>query len=353
VRGPLITYFPGTANAGEALGVTVGLGEEMPVQFTMVHGRSSRISGTIVDSTGRPAAGANLMLTTRTSSSLGVTGRGSGTAAADGAFSIGDVTPGEHFVQVRLQPPAGSGRPAEVANVPVVATGEDITGYQITTSAGATVSGRVEWEGSAPRTGGPAGTRLRIVANAVDGRPALLGFVGLADATSDGTVATDDTFRITGLLGSVLLTPTGVPPQWTLKSVLAHGVDITNVGTDPMSLGADAQVRIVLTDKVTELTGSVRNARGEPVTDYVVVALPEDRVESSVAARYTRTARPDQRGAFSIRALPPGRYRAVAVEALDQGAEWDPAFQAMVRDAARRFTIAEGQRLALDLELLP
>ena len=76
-------------------------------------------------------------------------------------------------------------------------------------------------------------------------------------------------------------------------------------------------------------------------------------MEGMGATRFTRTVRPDQNGSFHLRALPPGRYVAAAVEGLDQGDEWNPAFQETVRTSGQPFTLTEGQALALKLELLP
>jgi hypothetical protein len=351
-QGPLPTYHPGTTNVAEATAVLVGIGEQASIQFGLVSGRMSRISGTITDSTGRPGAGANLMLATAANNSIGASGRGAGSTAADGSFTIGNVPPGDHFVQVGLQVSGDAGVVTEVANIPVGTTGDDVKGLQIVTSPGAIVHGRVEWDGRAPRAGG-AESRLRITASAADGRPAIIGIIGAVVPGASGLVGRDDSFRIGGLLGTVLFAAEDIPPQWTLKAVTVNGVDVTGVGTDVATLGADSRVRVVLTDKVTELTGSVRTARGEAVAAAVVVVLPEDRVESSMAARHTRTARPDQNGVFRLRALPPGRYLVAAVDALEQGSEWDPAFQAMIRPVARRFSLVEGQMLSLDLELRP
>jgi hypothetical protein len=78
-------------------------------------------------------------------------------------------------------------------------------------------------------------------------------------------------------------------------------------------------------------------------------------MDPRVASRYTHVAQSDQKGAFRLNALAPGRYVAVAVEALETGAHWDPAFQAAARNDKRtqRFTIEEGQALTLTLDLLP
>jgi hypothetical protein len=137
----------------------------------------------------------------------------------------------------------------------------------------------------------------------------------------------------------------------TLKAVTLDGDDITDVPTrvtEEAKLGA---LRVVVTDRVTDLSGSVVGARGEPLKEYVVVVHPVDEKEGMASARYIRTGRPDQDGRFRIRGLPPGRYLAAAVELLEQGREWDPEFVRRVRDTATPFTLAEGQALTLSLTL--
>jgi hypothetical protein len=87
------------------------------------------------------------------------------------------------------------------------------------------------------------------------------------------------------------------------------------------------------------------------VKDYVVIVHPAEEKEGMAATRYIRTARPDQNGGFRLRALPPGRYLAAAVEQLEQGREWDPEFVRRFRDAAKPVTLVEGQTLTLSLTL--
>ena len=67
--------------------------------------------------------------------------------------------------------------------------------------------------------------------------------------------------------------------------------------------------------------------------------------------RYTRVVRPDQQGRFQMRGLPPGDYLAAAVESLEQGGHWDPAFRKQVEPAAKRFRLTEGQAATIDLTL--
>lgn len=352
VAGYVQTYNPGTVSVADAQPVLLDVGGQAAVQFGLAVGRLARISGTITSSTGRAAAGASLMLVTLSSAGT-ASGRGSGSVAADGSFSIANVPPGNHFVQVRLQPRPDGPATTETANAPVSVAGQNIDGLQIATGPAITIPGLVQWEGTASRAGGSAAVPLRITATPADGRPPLIGLGGASDPGANGTVAADGTFRLSGLVGPVRFAAVGVPPQWMLKTVTLGATDLMTVGVDAGSLGPDARIRVVLTDRVTEVTGTVRNALGERVTEYVVVFLPAEAVDPAIASRFTHAVRPDQQGAFRLRALPPGSYVAAVVGALEQGSEWDPAFQASVRGGARRFTLSEGQALTLTLTLMP
>jgi protocatechuate 3,4-dioxygenase beta subunit len=345
-EGFLPTYFPGTAAATEAQAVRVAAGTETVADFRMVPGRMLRISGTAVNSSGQPARGLNVFLATETAT-WSAQDNG-GPVAADGSFSIGNVPPGDYTLRVR---PLGLGGPGmEVASMPITVARSDVTGLRLTTTPGTTIRGHVVWEGSTRR---PSGT-LRVATRSAEWASGPLG--GESTITvlppGNGAVREDDTFELEGIIGKVLFRPPTLSPLWTLKAVLADGTDITDTGADAASLGGDVRVRIVMTDRITDLTGSVRDGRGQQLSDYVVVLLPQDEMEGVAATRFTRALRPDQNGTFRVSALPPGRYVAGAVASLEQSREWDPAVQRAVRDGGHAFALTEGQALKLSLELL-
>ena len=80
------TYFPGTANVDEAQSVEVEIGQEVPVHFALAAAPLARVSGTIVDSSGRPVVWRSVMLATRTESGFGT--RTAATTRPDGTFDI-------------------------------------------------------------------------------------------------------------------------------------------------------------------------------------------------------------------------------------------------------------------------
>ncbi len=340
------TYFPGTERVAEARTVRVGASQEVAAPFALVPGKMVRLSGTVTTSNGSPAAGFNVRLATQTATTSGEAD--GGFVAADGSFAIGNVAPGDYVLRVRPQP-AGPG--AEVASLPITVTTEDISGIRLTTTPGTRIAGRLEWEGSAPR---PTATLRVNTASAQWPRRGPTGeFTFTYLDPEAGTVREDDTFGLDGTVGLVSFRVLGLALPWTVKAVIgADGKDILDTGADAATLGGDTRVRVILTDRITEVSGSVRDSRGQAVTHYVAVVLPEQEMEGGSGIRFTRAVRSDQQGVFRFRTLPQGRYVAVAVDALEQGGEWDPAFQKRVRASGESFTLTDERSQTLTLGML-
>jgi hypothetical protein len=342
VDGHGITYYPGTINVDEAQALTVGIAEVATASFALVPQRMTRISGLVRDSEGKPFA-ANLSLRTVAAGGGGMMMRGLAMASTDGRFSVASVPPGEHFIEVSPGPGGD-----ESASVAITAGGQDITDLLITTTRGKTISGEVTIEGA------PANLKfLRVNASSPDpGGPQP---TRIYDDTQ-GAVDEKGRFQIRGLSGRAVFNafpamPGGAAPSLFLKSVTIDGENFTDTPFDFSTARDDTKVVIVMTDKQTTVSGMVKNARGEHVVDYTAVMFPAQAKEGVLATRYTRTIRPDQQGRFQTRGLPPGEYFAVAVESLEQGGHFDPAFRKQLEPTAKRFTLTEGQTATVDLTL--
>jgi protocatechuate 3,4-dioxygenase beta subunit len=334
------TFYPGTTNAADAELVRVELAQETPIQIALLSGRLARVTGVVVDSMGRPVAG--MRVAVRTSSGTGsVTMTNISTTGGDGSFLIANVSPGEHYLDVAGE--RRGDRPAEAASIPLTVATQDITNLRVVTGSPAMVSGTVVFEGDSPRRGVLSG--LAIVARPADMTtgPLLLAF------GEDGRVDETGRFQLQ-TMGNVFFRAINLGP-WTLKQVTLAGEDITDAAS-ALRLSETVQaLRLVLTDRVTDVSGDVTNARGQAVKDFVVVIQPVREMEPIGLQRFLQTVRPDQGGRFRARALPPGEYIATAVESLEQGREWDPDYRPMLRDAGERFSIKEGESLKLSLKL--
>ena len=338
-----LTYFPGTINVDEAQGITVGIAEVASATFALVPQRMTRVSGLVRDSRGKPVA-ANLMLRTQSEGSMMM--RSATMAGPDGRFSLGNVPPGDHFIEVAPRP--GS---EESASVPITSAGQEITDLIITTSAGRTIAGQVTFEGA------PAGQQSFRV-NVTSPDPGMAPLTRIFDSTQ-GVVDEKGRFQLRGVSGGRAIfnvfptAPGGGPQTWSVKSVTIDGENVTDIPFDLSAAKDDTKIEIVMTDKQTTVSGTVRNARGEQISDYTAVLFPAQLKEGMVAARYIRAVRPDQQGRFQTRGLPPGDYFAVAVESLEQGGHFDPAFRKQLEPSAKRLTLVEGQTAAIDLALAP
>jgi hypothetical protein len=205
----------------------------------------------------------------------------------------------------------------------------------------------VVFEGTARRDNGQGGRTRVMPQTAGPALPIVSSFGG-----DTGLVADDGSFELKGVRGQVLFR-VAAGQAWTMKSVVHEGVDITDATTDMNGPDGLQGLTIVLTDKVTDVSGQVTDSRGRPVKDYVVVMQPLEPKSSAALTRYLRTLRPDSDGRYRARGLPPGEYFATAIEGLEQGRQFVPDVQARLRDAARRFTVREGETVTLDLRLTP
>ena len=338
------TFYPGTANANDAQTVTIGIGEEVNIQFGLIAARLARISGTVRDSEGRPGAGEVILLPRQgISTNLSFNQLG-----ADGSFVINGVAAGEYSLEVRQILPGREG--PEAASVPITVVGNDIAGLRITTSKGSLITGRVVWEGTAPKTS-PLPGPLRVGAMPAD--PINISLGSGNDPKANGELDDSGNFQLGGVASRVFLTLMTTLPGWTVKSVTFDGQDITDVPLDPAGRQTIDGIRITMTDKLTNVSGQVTDAKGSTVPQYVVVVQPADELDPNVVMRYIRTVRPDTNGRFELRALRPGRYVATAIDSLEQGRQASPEFRRQLRRGAREFTIKEGETLSLDLKLTP
>jgi hypothetical protein len=338
------TYFPGTGRVSEAQAISLGLGEETAVNFGLLPVRTARVSGTVLDSTGNPLGSgiATLGVTDADGAPIGAFGANA-RIRPDGTFAIINVPPGSYTLTATNGVGRGAGPDAELAAMPVTVAEEDLTGITLITSRGATLTGAV------------------VVAEGGVELPALRGMQIAARLSSPerdfgsrpARVGGDGTFALTNLFGRRVLQVTGLPQGWMLKAVLAGGADIADAA---LEFGPSQEIRgaeVVITNRVTEVTGTVTARNDEPTGDYTVVIFPDDEPKWAFPSRYVRAARPDQQGVFKIPALPPhDRYLAVAVNYLEEGEAGDPEFLRLVRPDAARFALADGESKTIDLGLI-
>jgi hypothetical protein len=324
------TYFPGTGNVAEALRISLELGAEANADFQVLPVRPVRVSGIVLNSAGAPAdAFLNLV---SDASELGVPLGLGGATRPDGSFTLPDVAPGLYTLNAMNRETGVN----ETAAIPLTVGTDDLTGITLVTARAATMRGSIVPDAGVTR---PLPRGLGVSARGA--RP--------GGTTAQGMV-TGNRFQIADLDGPFLLEVEDVPEGWAVTSISVNGVDAADVAID-LKGQQDAAARIVLTDRITDVSGVVTPRGAAP--DLRVVVFAEDATRWTYRSRFVRTVSADAQGRFRVTALPPGeRYLAIAVDYLEDEEGDDPDFLAKMKDHATSFTPMAGERTTVDLQLV-
>ncbi|MCC7007236.1 MAG: carboxypeptidase regulatory-like domain-containing protein [Acidobacteria bacterium] len=384
-------YYPGTTTLASAATVTLGPGEERSgIDFRLQLVATSRIDGVVLMPDGSPLpAATNIALVSAERAGLpSIPGLSANNARANasGQFSFRNVTPGQYVIQTRAnvfregepgnaQPPGpvrggrgmAGGAIAQVlwASSEVFVNGQDVSGLMLTLQPGMTVSGRMEFDGTAAP---PADlSRARVNLSTRGAQPFEIGGVPPAQVDASGR------FKITGVPPGRYAFSTSVPssPQppagrggsgpgpfaqnanttWQLRSAIVNGVDTLDF---PLELGSNADVTsavLTFTDRTQELSGMIQDVSGRPTADYTIIVFPSDRRYWTAQSRRITSTQPGTDGRFAIRGLPPGDYRLTAVTDVEPGEWYDPSFLAQLAPASVGVSLADGEKKTQDIRL--
>jgi hypothetical protein len=232
----------------------------------------------------------------------------------------------------------------EFATMPITVGNDDVDNVILTTTVGATATGVIQTD-----DGTPAPFRhdeVQVFAGTLE--PGAMSFGG-----GPPKINPDFTFEMSGLSDRRVIRASVMNlPTWLLKAVYFDGNDVSDTGIEFTPGRSYEGIQIVFTQKTTELSGLVSDARGRPITDATVVIFPANRERWTTQSRYIRTARPDTQGRYSFKGMPPhDDYLVIAVQNLESGQGSDPEFLARAREEAKSVGLAEGEKKAFDVKL--
>jgi hypothetical protein len=219
-------------------------------------------------------------------------------------------------------------------------TGDDVTNLQLSFQRGATVSGRVEING----TGSAAGLRL--------GLTSIGAISGSASAPAAESLQPDGTFAFAGVApGRYRLAATGAV-NLTLRSAMLGEVDMLDGSFDVAPREDVSGLRVVLTSQPTQLSGTLLDGLGRPAPEYAVIVFSTDRAHWTTAPRrMTGLVKLDSRGSYRISGLPPGTYYLSAVTDAEPSELVDPSFLEQLAAASLTFTLKEGEVKVQDIKM--
>ncbi len=371
--------YPGTVIESDAGTFTVNAGQEVSgIDFTLMFVPTARVEGTILMPDGQPAGRSQVQMTSTVgTSTTNTTVR----IQPDGKFQALGVAPGRYTVVARLTevrpgvpatpgalpplPPPGSGVPLpalpQQAPGPTLfavqdlhVTGEDIMGLTLTLAPTATISGRVAFEGASASTL-PEGATIRV---SVD----VFGTPRPSATTRFVTVDRSGAFTISGIVPGLYRmsasvqtntpTPMGAGPSWMVRSAVLERRDVFEQSFEITPGRSLEDAVVTLTDKVPELTGTITDANGNPVSGLQILLFPTDRAAWSTSHRRMRgPVRTQNDGTYRFLGVRPGEYHLAVVTELEPGDWGDPAFMEQVAAASLKLVFADGEKKVQNLKI--
>jgi hypothetical protein len=337
------TYFPNTAVAAEAQPIEVVAGGEAVADIALVPTRLSPVSGVVVNAAGAFATGG--YIGARASNGMmrfGGPGSG-GEIKPDGSFALSGLAPGEYTIQARptFEPRGPFPSPTQMvmsrrtASTSIVVNGEPITGLRLVLADP---------------------IRIPVVATFEDatGRPpdqvSISAFSEKMDASDSATRGADGRLTLEIAPGPWRFSAFASGP-WIVKRFTYRGDELDGREDVEVTDEPGNRLEVVFTTKTGTLTGSVKDASGRPVAEYIVFIVPENDDHSSPSGGWNvSTARPDQAGRFKAERLRPGTYVATAIEEPDQSPGRN--FKERLGKAGTSFRVRENETVTLDLTLV-
>jgi carboxypeptidase family protein len=204
------------------------------------------------------------------------------------------------------------------------------------------VSGRVIFEGSTSRPDLSSISLSVIGAGPDRSLSSSLLMPGRVSMKPDGT------FSFGGVLGTVEFL-VSAPNGWAASRFAAGDRDL--LGTPLTFAGGEdiSDARIILTDRVGEISGSVVESDARPAAGCNVAVFPAER-DARFNRYRMRQIQTDRAGRFVIRGFPAGSYAIASTRDLRPDSWTAPESLARLRATAITLTLADHEKKALALQ---
>lgn len=338
--GHATTYYPSAASIDRAGALNVTAGGRMEnVDVRLQRAHMVTISGVVIDgATGDKAARANVMILPNTDNGgdgMVMAMRGGG-MARNGAFTLQNVTAGSYTLLSNIF--GEQGRSMTVGTLNVEVGSEDIKNLTIVAHPGATLNGKVKFEGSDTA---PATPNLRVMLELT--RPQMMMSMSGAQVKEDGKIELANVgaskYRVRTM---------GLPEGYYLKEVKLGNQDVRQTGLD-FSNGVSGELEVVLAPGAGTVSGVVKTSKDETQSNAVVVLVP--KTEYAGLSDQIRNTISGTKGEYTFTGIAPGDYDVFVFEDIEQGAWADPEVRLAAKESSKSIKVDSGAAATLDLKL--
>jgi uncharacterized protein (DUF2141 family) len=361
--GFLPIYFPGTPIQANAETITLAAGEERAgLDFELRPAQAGAIVGTVTGPIANPGA---VQMSIYATSGLTPTS-GSGTnpilseapSAQSNGFKYTNVTPARYRIIARADRNQTAPPDFLYAVADVETLGNDVAGVSLQLQPGSTFAGRLSFDATTipiPRDlstiriglSTPGGSSYSMTGGTIVGNTFAAGATTQAEP--------DGSFVIRNIApGSYTFNvylPADISANWILRTAVAGERELLDVPVDVVPGTNVNGAQVTLSDRHSELAGTLQTAGGVPAPDYFMVVFPTDKTLWRAGARRIKSTRPGNDGRFSFRDLPGGRYFLAALTDVEPADLADVKFLEQIVPAALQVTLEHGEIKTQDVTI--
>lgn len=338
-------YLPGVPDEASAQMITLGVGDALVGADILVGPlRALSVTGMSVGPGGKPMR--HIMVAV-VNNETGTRVGHAGVVMPDtsGRFVLTALPPGRYTLMGRAaEDGAGEGDPMPYfAETEFVLHDENISSLVLQFERGITITGRI-----VP----PAGTAIGEVAKVRLGAEPVNSYASLVPTRVIATTRPNGTFVFDGVgPGEWRVTAASLPSGWTLRSAELGGRDTLDLPFEVRLGQPIADLTVTMTDRPTELTGTVLDASGRPTSEYSMLAFSADRALWETAPRRVSSpARLSSDGRYRISGLPPGEYYLTMLTDSSLALDNPSVLESLIPRAVK-VVLGEGERKVQDYQI--
>jgi uncharacterized protein (DUF2141 family) len=339
---PSFGFHPAARDAAGAAFFTVVAGEErLGIDVRVGLSRAVRVEGVALGPGGQTLSAMSVGITNVSTGSQWASPGFVRPRGEDGRFVLPAMPSGRYLFYGRAAAAAGA---AETlwTETEVVVGDQDVSGVTLQFQPGSTVAGRVTYQN--PAASPSAGLRVALTP--------VPTIAGAAIAPEPVSPQADGSFSFMGVPPGryrVAITSAGT---WSLRSAVLSGRDTLDELLDVSPGQPVSDLIVTLTDRPTEVSGTLLDASGRPASGYVVIIFSTDRTHWTIAPRRSSgVVRIGASGTYRVTSLPPGEYHLAALIDADPQDTADPFFLDQLVPVSLKITLSEGERKQQDLRI--
>jgi hypothetical protein len=372
-------YYPGVADLSAAGQIDLQPGGMVrSIDFVISEVRAARIRGQVQDAAGQPAKGTSVVLLPQGGAPASSDRYGG--AKDDGTMEFRGIPPGSYdlialsgslpqgvptttptgvggaFIDRAVAVGALSGSDTRLlGRVPLRVGNVDLENVALKMRPGFRISGKISIEGLSPANSQSMlnGLSVQLIPASPLNDDNDSNAVRISRSRSfsmPGTVAGDGTFTITGAFpGEYRIAIRGakmLPVGAYVQSAHLENVDLLG---PHLSLESEprGELEIVIGTAPGTIQAAVFDEKRVPAKSVTVLLIPDSARRRHYDLYFKATTGGE--GKAKLENVPPGDYEAVAIEVVDEGSWWDPAFLDRVEGHGKSVRVEPGKTQNLDL----